>query len=111
MRKVSIKNFELIGGGFGPVGAAVGAMTGATGYVAERMAAGEEAQLDELGAAAGMGAVSGFFSGPLGSTALRTGAAAVLGANVAVYGGIAVGSIERMAKDKEGINYCGTNYQ
>ena len=93
------------------MGAAVGAVTGATGYVAERMAAGEEANLADLAVATGTTAVGGFLAGPLGATALRTGAAAVVGINGAFYGGLAAGSIERIAKDKEGTNYCGTNYQ
>lgn len=119
MRKISIKNFELVAGGFGPVGAAVGAATGAVGYVAERMAAGEEADLGDLAATAGIGAATGFVSGPLGANALRTGAAAVVGLNGAFYGGLAAGSVNRMGKnnpkdngrDRTGINYCGTNYQ
>lgn len=115
MRELFIKNLKVVSGSFGPVGAAVGAAVSSTGYLAERMAAGEDAHLEDLAAAASMGAAAGFFSGPLGSTALRTGAAAIVGVNVAGYSGIAVGSVERMVKenrrDRAGINYCGTDYQ
>lgn len=115
MRNISIKNLEIIAGGVGPVGAAIGAVAGSTGYLAERAAAGEEFQYDQLGYAAGIGAVGGFFGGPAGSTALRTGAGAIAHTTTAFYGGLAVGSAERMMKsdgrDTAGVNYCGTNYQ
>lgn len=115
MRKISLQNLACVSGAFGPVGAAVGAVVGATGYVAERMGAGEEGTLLGLAATAGANAAVGFVSGPLGSSALRTGAAAVVGVNGAFYGGLAAGSVERMVNDARndpsGVDYCGTNYQ
>ncbi|MVW72066.1 MULTISPECIES: hypothetical protein [unclassified Bordetella] len=98
----NVPNFYLhrAHGGFGPPGAAFGAAQASIGYAAERMASGNEANMKDLATAASIGAVTGFFAGPIGSTATRAGASMIIGANSAFYGGLGVGSVERMLNEK-----------
>jgi class IIb bacteriocin, lactobin A/cerein 7B family len=86
------REIELVSGGFGPAGAAVGAAIGAAGYLGHAVASGEGSVGGLLGATA-TGAATGFIAGPIGSAA----EAAVLagtGSYVAFQGGMASAALE-----------------
>ncbi|MCY1392050.1 hypothetical protein D3C76_355760 [compost metagenome] len=110
MRELTVFDFELISGGVGPVGAALGGVTAGAQYIGYGAARGEGSFIGLVGSVAG-GAALGFVAGPAGVGAMQIGASAIVGAQVGMYSGMAGGYIQN-ALEAAGTNYGagGTNY-
>jgi len=110
VRELSMQDMEMVSGAFGPVGAAIGAVSGAATYVGYAAGSGEGSFAGLVGNTLA-GAAIGFATGPAGLSAMQTGAYVVIGSQVGFYGGMAGGLTER-AIDAAGTDYnvAGTNY-
>lgn len=112
MREISLRDLEVVAGGFGPAGAAIGAVTSAASYIGHATTSGEGSISDFILYTAG-GATVGFFTGGVGGGAVRSIAQGVVGSLVGYYSGVATGSAARMVNEA-GTNYpdlAGLNYQ
>ncbi|WP_338691838.1 hypothetical protein V6667_02945 [Neisseria leonii] len=76
-------------GAWGGVGAAIGGVSGAGGYLLNQQISGDKFSWGKLGAAAGFGAASGAVAGPMGI---------IWGANGRIAGGAAMGVYKNVNK-------------
>ncbi|MFY3310512.1 hypothetical protein [Achromobacter ruhlandii] len=106
MRELTLRDCELVSGGVGPVGAAIGAATGAATYIGNAIGTGTGSMAGFVNSTVA-GALTGFIAGPVGATAMRTAAGAVLFPQLGFYTGMGGGLIER---GMSGTDYSGTNY-
>lgn len=66
MKALSHHNLQYVSGGFGPVGAAIGAIGGAAGYLVEQQISGSKFSPTALATYAAGGAIAGGTAGPMG---------------------------------------------
>jgi hypothetical protein len=94
MRELNSQEIETVGGGFGLIGAGVGAAIGGGSYVAGALWAQQSINPGAFMMSTALGAVSGFTGGAAGiaASAGRTGAAAGL-YSASVISGIGSGSV------------------
>jgi len=85
MQKISIKNMEVVSGAFGLPGAVIGGVVGATTYLSDAVFSDEEVTNTGLATAIASSAAIGTIGGPVGATALRVGAQAVVLVNAGFY--------------------------
>ncbi|MEN7529926.1 MULTISPECIES: hypothetical protein [unclassified Cupriavidus] len=90
LESIDTSEMDEVRGRFGPVGAAIGAITGAAGYFGEAIVSGQGSTQGLL-IATGVGAATGFIMGPAGNL----GANAILGGTMGFYGGMATGLLGR----------------
>ena len=98
MRQLNLQNLELVSGGFGQVGVAVGTVMGAAFFVGERLDSGQGNYVD-FAKAVGTGAAIGFASDLLAPTVLRAGAAGLALVQRGLYSGMAARGAESMLPD------------
>lgn len=110
MRELTIKEMEITSGAFGPPGAIIGGAMAAGGYIGHSVVTGSGDVKGLIGSIA-LGAATGFFTSPVGVTAMETGAAAIGATHFGFYAGLFGGMVER-GVDAAGTNYneAGTNY-
>lgn len=93
MRNLNEKEIEIISGGFGPPGAAIGATVGVATYLGHALTSGE-GSFSGLAYAAITGAAVGFVSGPVGSFA-EGAALAGVGSYTGFIAGTATGALAK----------------
>lgn len=97
---------ELVAGSSGPVGAAIGAVSGAATYIASAaIGSGEESLTGLAGSAVTGAAVSGL-TAPAGISAMQAGALTIVGTQVGFYRGMA-GGFAQSAAEQAGTDHGG----
>lgn len=112
MKELSTRDLELVSGAVGPIGAVIGAATGAATYVGYSIATGQGSLSGLFGSTATSAGV-GFVSGPTGLSAMQAGALTIGGTQLGFYGGM-LGGYVQSGIDAAGTNYgdaAGVNYQ
>ena len=89
MRTLTSQELQYVHGAFGPIGAAIGGVGGAAGYLLNQQLSGSKFSPTTLAWAAGTGAVAGATTGPVGG---------VWGFNSALAGGMITGVASRYGK-------------
>ncbi|WP_373747186.1 hypothetical protein [Neisseria dentiae] len=89
MKVLSAQELHQVQGAFGPVGAAIGAVGGAAGYLLNQQLSGSKFSPTTLAWQAGAGAAAGAMAGP---------AAVIWGFNGALAGGMVTGVASRYGK-------------
>ncbi len=104
MRELDVRDLEIISGSVGVPGAVVGGVAGLAAYSGSVAAGGKEFSVRDATYAAGLGAMTGTLTGPVGI------GVAVDTIGLSTVGGIAQGGLGRLSEQQDGNNYDGTNY-
>ncbi|OSI10335.1 class IIb bacteriocin, lactobin A/cerein 7B family [Neisseria canis] len=89
MKTLTIQELQYVNGAFGPIGAAIGGIGGAAGYLLNQQLSGSKFSPTSLAWATGAGATAGATTGPVG---------VVWGFNGALAGGMVTGVASRYGK-------------
>lgn len=109
MRELTLRDCEVISGGFGPAGAVTGGISAGAAYITHSAVSGT-GSWGELGLMVASGAVAGFVTGPAATTVMQFAANTALHSILASNLGMATGAGMKML-DESGTDYSGTNYQ
>lgn len=109
MRELTLRDCEVISGGFGPAGAVIGGISTGAAYITHSAVSGT-GSWGELGLTVLGGAAIGFVTGPAAPTVMTFMANTIVGSVVGTNVGMATGAGQKML-DEAGTDYSGTNYQ
>ena len=109
MRELTLRDCEVVSGGFGPAGAVVNAIGAGVTYTTHSAVSGT-GSWGGLALAVAGGAAMGFVTGPAATTVMQFAANTALHSILASNLGMATGAGMKML-DEAGTDYSGTNYQ
>lgn len=109
MRELTLRDCEVVSGGFGPAGAVVNAIGAGVTYTTHSAVSGT-GSWGGLALAVAGGAAIGFVTGPASATVMQLAANTVLNSVVGANVGMGTGAVQKML-DEAGTDYSGTNYQ
>lgn len=109
MRELTLRDCEVVSGGFGPAGAVANGIASGVGY-ANHSAVSGTGSMGGLALAVAGGAAMGFVTGPASATVMQFVANTILNSVVAANVGMGTGAVQKML-DEAGTDYSGTNYQ